>query len=170
MVLQSAGVSSGSLYHHFADFPDLVNHALVAKYAQFADLQIAGMQHALDNSSTARDYEANLHALIGSTHAAGNGPMRVQRALIVAQGAVRDGMRQLLTVEQNRLTDGLAAIIGQAQANGWVQPGLDPRVLATFVQAYSVGRVVDDVADPGVDSDHWVAFIRHMISRATLTV
>jgi AcrR family transcriptional regulator len=170
MVLQVSEVSSGSIYHHFENFPDLVDQALVKSYARFGDLQIELMQSSVDNASNAQEYERNLHEIIRITHGEGRGPMRIRRAYILAQGATRAEMRELLAVEQNRLTDGLADTIRQAQDNGWVRAELDPRVISTFVQAYGVGRVVDDVADPGVDNDRWIDLVCHVISSAMLNL
>lgn len=34
-VLERSGVSHGSLYHHYADFPDLVEQAAVHRYRRF---------------------------------------------------------------------------------------------------------------------------------------
>jgi hypothetical protein len=36
-----------------------------------------------------------------------------------------------------------------------------------FVQAYTLGRVLDEIAESPIDNDEWVAFIDHMLS-ATL--
>lgn len=163
-VLRESGVSSGSLYHHFKDFSDLMDHALVEQYAQLARVQTAALAQVLDASASVDDLERNLHELIRQTHAKGMAPARAVRANIVSQAAVRPGLRELLAVEQDNLTGGIADVITQGQAKGWLWPDLDPRVLATFIQAYSLGRIVDDIADPGVDNDAWVGLIQRVVS------
>lgn len=163
-VLGASGVSIGSLYHHYRDFPNLIDHALTERYAEFARVQIGGLARAVENARDVHEYERNLHELIGRTHAREVAPIRIARANIVAQAAVRPGLRELLTDEQNRLTDGIEATVARAQQLGWVREGMDARVIATFVQAYSIGRIVDDIADPAVDNEKWISLVRSVIS------
>lgn len=168
MVLQRSGVSSGSLYHHFNDFGDLMDQALAAQYADFVMVGTAGMRNALDAASTAEEYEHNLHRLIEKSYALNTSRVRVLRANIAAQAATRPTLRKLVASEQSRLTQGLADIIREAQSLHWVRSDLDATALATFIQAYNLGRILDDISDPGLDNDAWIALVRHVVSTSML--
>jgi len=65
----------------------------------------------------------------------------------------------MLGIEQERLTDSLADIVRELQARNWVRRSLDPRAVAILIQAYTIGRAVDDVTPNHVDPDAWVAVI-----------
>jgi len=69
-----------------------------------------------------------------------------------------------LAVEQQRLTDALADLIREAQAKGWGSTDFDPHVIAVFVQAYTLGRVLDEISESPIDNDQWVALIDHVVS------
>lgn len=53
--------------------------------------------------------------------------------------------------------------ITRAQDKGWVRQDLNPRAIAVFLQAYSLGRAVDDVAENHISNDDWVQLIGVMI-------
>ncbi len=167
-VLKASGISSGSLYHHFKDFPTLLDHALTERYAEFGDLQIAGLTDCVLNAKDLNDFEFRLYSLIEQTHSVEVAQVRLMRAWVLSQAAVRPEFKELLSVEQNRVTDGMTDIVREVQNRGWLKPDLDPRVVATFVQSYSVGRIVDDVADPSVDNQNWIYFIQQMVSSSML--
>jgi hypothetical protein len=63
-------------------------------------------------------------------------------------------------VEQERLTNTLVDAIEIAQEKGWVRTDLDARAIAVFLQAYTLGRAVDDVAVTKVDPEAWNKLIR----------
>jgi hypothetical protein len=67
-------------------------------------------------------------------------------------------------LEQQRLTDALADLVREAQVKGWFRSDFPPHVVAVFVQAYTLGRVLDEIAESPVDNTEWVAFIDHMLT------
>jgi uncharacterized Ntn-hydrolase superfamily protein len=68
--------------------------------------------------------------------------------------------RELLSVEQERLTVTLMDAIHMAQEKGWVRSDVDARAIAVFLQAYTLGRTVDDVAVNHLDPDAWTSLIK----------
>lgn len=57
----------------------------------------------------------------------------------------------------------MADAIGRAQDKGWVKADLNPRAIAIFLQAYSLGRAVDDIAETHVSQDDWIMLINTVI-------
>jgi hypothetical protein len=58
----------------------------------------------------------------------------------------------------------MASSISIAQKKGWVTNNLDSRAIALFLQAYSLGRAVDDVAGKPVDNKSWQQVVEVIIS------
>ncbi|MFM6974086.1 MAG: TetR/AcrR family transcriptional regulator [Agromyces sp.] len=169
-VLEESGVSIGSLYHHFSGFPDLVNHALVVRYAEFLNLANSGLRRAVDESSNPDELRENVNTLMDVTHADSYRPIRTLRVWVAAQAAVNPALRELLAAEQARQTAEMAAVIRDAQARGWVRKTHPADVMAVFIQSYTLGRVVDDISQTHVDNTEWRAFMKDMVERTILTV
>jgi hypothetical protein len=68
--------------------------------------------------------------------------------------------RALLSVEQERLTNTLVDAVEVAKEKGWIRKDLDSRAIAVFLQAYTLGRAVDDVAITKVEPEAWNTLIR----------
>lgn len=167
-VLEKSSISVGSLYHHFKDFSELMDFALVEKYTQFTKVNVEGMAHVLEISKNAKDYHDKILKLLEFTHSASNSDLRKMRAYILSQATIRPDLGVLIREVQSDLTHKLGEIIGQAQKRGWIQPVIKPVILATFIQAYGIGRIVDDLANPQMDNDEWIAFLQHVIGTSVL--
>jgi hypothetical protein len=70
-----------------------------------------------------------------------------------------------LAIEQQRVTDVLADIAREMQERGWINKELDAVVVATFVQAYSLGFVLNDITSNPISIDQWSAFISAMLAK-----
>jgi hypothetical protein len=48
-------------------------------------------------------------------------------------------------------------VVREGQIKGWVSDKFDAKTIAVFMQAYTLGRVIDDVASPmhSVKGDDW---------------
>ena len=167
-VLEKSSISVGSLYHHFKDFSELMDFALVEKYTQFTKVNVEGMAHVLEISKNAKDYHDKILKLLEFTHSASNSDLRKMRAYILSQATIRPDLGVLIREVQSDLTHKLGEIIGQAQKRGWIQPVIKPVILAIFIQAYGIGRIVDDLANPQMDNDEWIAFLQHVIGTSVL--
>ena len=167
-VLEKSSISVGSLYHHFKDFSELMDFALVEKYTQFTKVNVEGMAHVLEISKNAKDYHDKILKLLEFTHSASNSDLRKMRAYILSQATIRPDLGVLIREVQSDLTHKLGEIIGQAQKRDWIQPVIKPVILATFIQAYGIGRIVDDLANPQMDNDEWIAFLQHVIGTSVL--
>ncbi len=163
MVLEASGVSRGPLYHHYEDFPDLLEHALVALFATHVDESIEVFEKAVDHATTKADLANKVNELTQITQQPDRAGRRMQRVVVFANAQNSPRLRAMLGEEQQRLTTAVADALARAQAKGWINPDVHPRALAAFVQAYTLGRVVDDIDPTPVPPEEWIRLVDFFI-------
>jgi AcrR family transcriptional regulator len=168
MILEASEVSRGSLYYHFTDVGDLLEQALIARFTRSVDESVLALQHALDTANSADEFRASLQTLTRATQARARAARRMERITVFAGSASSEDLRTMLGAEQHRLTYAQTNIIRAAQERGWVRPQLDAHAIAVLIQAYSLGRVVDDADPEPVDEASWIAVIDHLTDAVLL--
>jgi hypothetical protein len=76
-----------------------------------------------------------------------------------------DKFRKALGEAQQGLTDLFTAQFTEVQNRGWFNKDFDPRAAAVFIQAYTIGKIVDDVVDNQMDALAWNALIGLIVGR-----
>ncbi len=46
---------------------------------------------------------------------------------------------------------------------GWANPAFDPVTVAVLIQSYTMGKIVDDVADQPMDPEKWIFLIDNLL-------
>ncbi|MEO0024097.1 MAG: hypothetical protein RL196_538 [Actinomycetota bacterium] len=163
LVLKESGISHGSLYHHFGAFPNLIDHAIVARFSGYVDRSIELLTEAAVHAQTRDALLASLKFVTERTQGSELKVIRAYRMEALAQGNLRPEFGALLGAEQQRLTDAIADLVRDAQAKGLYRPELDPVVVAVFIQSYTIGRAVDDVTPEHMSQDAWNDLINKII-------
>jgi AcrR family transcriptional regulator len=164
-VLNISGISKGSLYHHFADLADLVDAALAFRFAHFVDLTIAEIAPIVAQSQSQAEMFAGLSRITENTQSPAFRANRLERAQTVGRAARNTNLRELLNKEQARLNGALADLIREGQAKGWVAAEVDAMATAVLIQAYTLGRVLDDISDPNIDPAAWTSLIHRLVEK-----
>ena len=159
-VLAASGVARGSLYHHFGDFPALIEATLVRRFSAGVDLTNAVIADIVASSSSAAEFFGRMYEMSVGTQDPQLAHRRAERARELGMANSNLRFRALLSVEQERLTNTLVEAIQSAQEKEWIRNDLDARAIAVFLQAYTLGRAVDDVAVTKVDPEAWNKLIR----------
>lgn len=163
-VLTLSRISKGSLYHHFADFEELLEAALIRRFSQNVDLSVDALLTIVATSHSREEFLEHLSALTADQQDPARASYRLERARAAGLTFSSDRFREALGLEQQRLTDAFTDVLIEGQNRGWITPDLNPHALAVFIQAFTLGRVVDDIAPNRVDPDAWVALIMRVVT------
>ncbi|MFM9150269.1 MAG: TetR/AcrR family transcriptional regulator, partial [Solirubrobacterales bacterium] len=135
-VLEESGISTGSLYHHFDDFGHLIETAMAERYVEILRPGLVIVEAALDEAEDLDDLKRRLRAG-GFAYAQVNTPTaRFDRAMILGRAGKSERLMEILSQAQLELTDAYEAMFRRAQhPDGWLNPDLDPKAMAVFIQA-----------------------------------
>lgn len=167
-ILSTSGISKGSMYHHFEDLDHLIEHAMLRKYTDWVDRSIEAITLTLGNAKSSEDVYEKLCAITIQTQDPARRVDRLYRAEVLALAASSPRLARALGKEQQRLTDALADLVRETQEQGFFHKEIDPHVLAVFIQAYTLGKVVDDYSETPMDSDNWNTLINNFLKKTLL--
>jgi AcrR family transcriptional regulator len=165
MVLTRSNISKGSLYHHFDDLEELIETALLARYAKWVDRSVSTMTPMMLNAKTDDDFYAGLVQATYQTQHRDLKKERFFRVEVLAKANSSKRFAEKLQALQQRLTDTLEDIIREAQERGFFTKSLDPKAIAVFIQAYSLGKVLDDLSETPVNTENYNELINTIIRK-----
>lgn len=156
-VLRESNISKGSLYHHFENFEALVEAALIARFAASVDISIVLVGDAVHGAKTSEEFLEKIINVTTITQGPERAKFRKERARVIGLSVNSPKLLEELEIEQDRLTAAMTDIVREAQEKGWVSKTFDAKTIAVFMQAYTIGRVIDDVASEHqhIKSEDW---------------
>jgi len=89
MVLAAAGISKGSLYHHFEDLDELIETAMLERYARWVDVSVEAMTHILTTAKAPKDIYLGLVEITKRTQDPKLSGERFYRAEVLAMASSR---------------------------------------------------------------------------------
>lgn len=164
-VLLVSGISKGSLYHHFNDFSDLIEEALVRRFSQLVGQSIGVITQVINTAKTKEEFVAGLKRVTRLTQDPARFANRFERARALGMAGSNDRFRTALSLEQDRITTALEDLFRESQNRGWLVEDFDPRAAAVLIQAYTLGQVINDVATVQYDNEAWIALIDRIFDR-----
>jgi AcrR family transcriptional regulator len=162
-VIEAAGVTKGALYHHFADFSELVESALIVRFGRYVDENVEVLTNLVESCQSRDEVIRALAVMTAETQSPDRRSVRLARAHLLAIAGTNPRLAGKLAAEQSRLTQALADLMAAAQSRGWFNNNFDPKAGAVLVQAYTLGRIVDDVSDDPVDPAEWERLINRVV-------
>ena len=161
-LLEKSNISKGSLYHHFEDFHDVIMQAQVLRFARYVEEDITALTNVLLAASSREDMFGRLDQISRATHDPARSGRRADRIEILAGARHSEKMKNALGPTQARLTGAIADLVREMKAKEFVSENLDPGSVAVFIQAYSLGLIVNDVSNEPIDLEEWHAMISRM--------
>lgn len=166
VVLQETGISRGSLYHHYEDFTELLEDAMLYRFSAGVEASTGAIQNIVANSADQEEFLSLLKGVTRATQDRSLADTRFDRARMLAMAQHNLRFRAKLAEVQDRLTDALTECFAQAQEKGWLNRDFNPRTGAIFIQAYTLGKLVDDVSAHPMDDRDWENLITLIADRA----
>ena len=161
-LLETSNISKGSLYHHFEDFHDVIMQAQVLRFARYVEEDIAALTNVLLAATSREDMFSRLDLISRATHDPARSVRRADRIEILAGTRHSEKMKSALAPTQARLTGAIGDLVREMKAKDFVSGDLDPGSVAVFIQAYSLGLIVNDVSNEPIDMEKWHTMISRM--------
>jgi len=164
-VLEISSISKGSLYHHFIDFSALIDTARVIRYSRWVDRSIQLLTDVTTSTKTREEFFAGLTEVTKLTQSPSSRSSRFERARILGLAEGNPRLMHDLGEEQQRLTDSITDLVREGQERGYMRKDLDASAIAVLIQAYTLGRIVDDVTVNHVDPEKWIQLISEVVEK-----
>lgn len=162
-VAGAVGLSVGAVYHHFESREELIVAARLAQFEGALAGGVAAIRGAVEQASTVDELRQAMRQLNRIAHAADRAPFRRLRAEVVGVARHNTGLAAALSEVQQARTAEMVEVVLLARDKGLGNPDLDPVAAATFLQAVTLGMVLDDVnlASP-MDREAWHRLTDHV--------
>ena len=159
MILERAGASKSSMYHFFEDFGDLLDETYVVRFGENVRVSIVVIEKIIARSTTKEEFFAALDRLTASTQDRALASLRFSRARELARSERNEKFQKSLGKLQQQLTDSLTNAFQTAQDKGFLNKDFEARTGAVFIQAYTLGRIVDDITETHMNDADWEKLI-----------
>ncbi len=144
-IAAEAEVAQGLINHHFGSRDGLVTAAQRERFAGEADRDRERLMRLIGSDPTREQFIEGIAKVTRDVVKRARRDARLDRAAMVGAAHGRPEYREQLGPIVAGLIDGLTHVVSHAQAAGFVQKDLDPRAVATFIQAYAFGFVLADL-------------------------
>lgn len=163
MVLDHAGASKSSMYYFFEDFSNLLEETYVVRFGKSVTEATEAFEEIIEGSKSKKEFLLALDRLFISTQSRENADLRFRRARKLGRSERHERFRKSLGELQQDLTDKLTLALERAQDKGYLNKDFEARTLAVFIQAFTLGRIVDDITTTRMDDMDWDKLIRRIV-------
>ena len=164
-VLLRSGITRGPLYHHFADFDDLIEAAQIQLYKSFVLEVISQLLKVIEATDDLEGARTELHAFVKARTVKISDVVLRQRVGIIHNAASQPKLRKKLNQTQESMTQQWMKAYQICLEKGWADPTIDSRCVAILMQSAFIGRVLDGMSNVQMNPREWVKVLNTLFDR-----
>ncbi len=168
-VLAEAEVARATVYHHFGDLDGLISKAALSLFAKFVEQDIELIGTLVASADSVDALSDALRQVTRASQSPERREIRLLRARLISYAASKPALEPMLAERQSALTGRMESVLASGQEKGLIRADLDARAMAVFLQAYTLGRVLDDVAAVQVQAEAWEELIHQVVTHSLLS-
>lgn len=167
-VAERCGVAVGLLYHYYKDRSALISAVRLRQFTRSVETDIENLDALLASGAPPEAVYGVLVAVIGEVASAQRQANRRARLAVIAATQHDAELRTQIAETQSRLNERVVQLVSSYQNNSLVDPNLDAKSLALFVQALALGMTIIDInSDDVPDSKGWEALTKRILASLT---
>ena len=158
-----ADVAVSVITHHFGTREGLITELHALRYAGVTAHDSDALQHVAETAMTREEFAAGIAAITTAAFEAARARTRLARVVSIGATHGRPELAGMIRAEATRIIDRMTRVITTGQARGLIDPTVEPRAIATFIQAYALGMVEAHLDERPAARDDVVAVIMRAI-------
>jgi AcrR family transcriptional regulator len=162
--LQSAtGISTGSIYHHFKDFREIVVTALARRSYRSAQRDVTALLEVILQSDDRASFLTALRSMLDDIYSKRRAIDRMERLELLAMTRTKPDFFRAIREEQRQGTESFAGLVRVAQDRAWISKELDPSAFAAFLQSCTFGTVLNDISADPVSPEKMIDLVMQLL-------
>ena len=154
-VLLRSGISRGPLYHHFANFDDLIETAQAQIYVGHISLVVNELIRIAKKTNDPYEAQMILRNFVINQAVTYSSNNYGQRIGIIYNATFVPSLKAKLINSQEELTQQWISVYQLFVAKGWADPAIDTRGVSILMQSTFIGRVLDELSDIHMEPQVW---------------
>ena len=167
-VLEKAGVSRSSAYHHFGDREGLIAAVELKHHIESMRKVNELLRYAVENSADPTVLLQSIEFHLGLEGTKKGHAGRRRRIFTLAAGQSSDKLAERMRAEQQHVSDYLAATIAIAQSKKFIKPRVSHMAISQMILALMFGRALVDLTGRSEDDSAWMEAtmesLRHLLN------
>lgn len=164
-ICDEAGVTPPVLYYHFGSRDGLVIAAQIERYSRRTDSDIAAIGRAVAKCRSSEDLRQTL-LVTWSRSLAERSESRWRRTSVLGSAYARPELEAAVARAQDRIVEGLVAILEPCRQRGWLRSGIDLTSAVAWHHSLLIGRVHIEHGSRLGNPDEWDRLTLHVLEQA----
>jgi len=150
-IAQAADVAVGLIRHHFGSRDGLVAAAQQVRLEGAVKADLEAAEAFIRDARTSEELIAGIRRLTVALLDPERADIRLARVAVIGTAHGRSDVREQYARIVGGLLDDLTKMVVAAQRSSLARTDLDPRSIATFIQAYALGMILYDLDPDATD-------------------